>query len=433
MSVDRPTITTRRARVVRQLCIGVIALAGLEFAVATTAMTFRQLPASTDFATYYLAGLQARDGLSPYDAAALAARGHDLGFEHEQFPFLYPPPFALAMQPLTRLSYPRARQAWVILVTLALFTALVMNGRLMRTQSASLDLQSPVSYWIVLAAFVPAALNSTGIHNDIRAGSVATLLYLALVMVAWGAASRRAGWTAGGLAAAAVLKLTPVVALAWAAWRGARRAVVGCMALLVLAGGLAVAHWGWSIGSDYVRAALMPALASEAPLPMNQSLDAMLSRLLVPSEVVRSPFDLPRLKMLLSLGLAASIAWVTVWSLRRRPRHVALLPVELGFVMLAVLMLMKLTWLHTLAAILFVWPCVMLPILRAAERGAAWALRAGIAACVGFFLSSAHIPVLWNGLRHGAGVLLISVHCVGLFVLWLVCRHVLEHEADIIS
>lgn len=421
-----------RRRVLRGLCIGVVAIAVLEFVIATTAMTLRRQPRSTDFATYYLAAAQSREGLSPYDQPAIVVRGQALGFEHEQSPFLYPPPFALAMEPLSLLPYTRARQVWVIVVTLALFGALAVNALVLHAQASRLGLENRLRFWIVLAAFVPAALNSTGVHNDIRAGSVAALLYLALVVVAWGMVTGRVAWTSLGLAAAVVLKLTPLAAVVWAAWRGARRAVLGSLLVLALGGAAAAWQMGWDIGTEYVRAALLPAFESEAPQPMNQSLDATLSRLLVPSDVVRSPFNQPTLKHALSLALSGLLVLFTVTCVRAPRRHPALLPVELGLVMLAVLMIMKLTWLQTLAAILFVWPCVMLPILRAAERGAPWAVRTGIAASVGFFLSSAHMPVLWSALRQGPAVALISVHLVGLFILWWVCRRVLQRESEIV-
>ena len=426
-------MSERRVRWVRGVCAGVVAVAALEFVVATTAMTLRRLPDSTDFATYYLAGTQAREGLSPYDAAALVERGHALGFAYDQFPFLYPPPFALAMQPLAGLSYERARAVWVLVVTAALFVGLIVNARILRLQAAQLQLENRLYVWIVVAAFVPAALNSTGVHNDIRAGSVASLLYLALVLVVWGTLARRHTTTALGLSAAVIVKLTPIVLLSWAAWRGARRATWWSLGVLAVAAAASAWRWGADIGVEYVRTALWPAWLHEAPLPMNQSLDAVLSRLLVPSDAVRAPFDAPGLKTVASLLLSATLAGATLWSLRHRTRHRALLPVELGLVTLALLMLMKLTWLHTLAAILFVWPCVMLAVLRAAERGAPWALRMGITAAVGFFLSSAHIPVLWSGLRQGPATLFISIHFVGLFILWWVCRHVLRHESDIVS
>ena len=105
----------------------------------------------------------------------------------------------------------------------------------------------------------------------------------------------------------------------------------------------------------------------------------------------------------------------------------ALLPVEMGVVLLAVLALMKLTWVQTLCALLFVWPALLVVILRAAERDAPWARRAGVLACVGFFLSSAHVPILWAGLHHGPGLLLTGVHLCGVLVMWGVGLDVLRH------
>jgi hypothetical protein len=419
----------RRAGLLRRICIGIMLLATLEFVVATTGVQILNLPRSTDFATYYLAGAQARDGLSPYDTAAIAERGYAMGFEYEQFPFLYPPAFALAMQPLSRVSYPRARQIWMLVATWALFAALACTVQLLRHQANLLRVEESTRTWIVLAAFFPAALNSTSVHNDIRAGSVGILLYLALLLVAAGLVVRSRWLTGTALALASLLKLTPALLILYAAWRRNRAGAGIASALLLCTVVAAWVHWGWEIMPEYARA-LLDAVSREYPRPMNQSLDAALSRLLLPSAQVAAPFDLPRVKQVLALLLTGVIVAATLYSLRPSRRHPGLLPVELGYVVLALLLIMKITWLHTLTSMLFVWPFLMLPILRAAERGARWALPAGLWACFGFLLSSAHIPVLWQGLRAGAASLFISVHVVGLLILWFVSRTVLQHEED---
>jgi hypothetical protein len=163
---------------------------------------------------------------------------------------------------------------------------------------------------------------------------------------------------------------------------------------------------------------------------MNQSLEAFLARLFVPSHWVVSPFDAPLVKRVLSVVFGLAIAARTLWALGRRRRPPALLAVEMAAILLATLALMKLTWVHTLCAMLWVWPVVMLVILRAAERGAPWARRAGILACIGFFLSSAHIPVLWERLRHGPALLLTGVHLFGVLILWDVCLRILRDETN---
>jgi threonine/homoserine/homoserine lactone efflux protein len=75
----------------------------------------------------------------------------------------------------------------------------------------------------------------------------------------------------------------------------------------------------------------------------------------------------------------------------------------------------------------------MIPILVAAERGRAWAMRLGLGACLGFFLSSAHAPIFWGVLRHGPQSLLIGIHCLGLLVLWWISRRVLERQSEIVD
>jgi hypothetical protein len=70
---------------------------------------------------------------------------------------------------------------------------------------------------------------------------------------------------------------------------------------------------------------------------------------------------------------------------------------------------------------LWIWPVLMIVLIRAAETGEAGAKRLGVLACVGFFLSSAHIPVLWEGLRHGPWVVVTGAHLFGVLVLWWVC------------
>ena len=92
---------------------------------------------------------------------------------------------------------------------------------------------------------------------------------------------------------------------------------------------------------------------------------------------------------------------------------------------------MKLTWVQTLTMMLFVWPVTLLAAWRAHELGARWGRRAAVAATVSFFLSSAHVPILWAGFQHGPGVLVTAVHCAGVLGLWAVCGWILRHEDEV--
>lgn len=424
---------TTRTVWLRRLCLFVVVVAAVEFLVATIGVQIRRLPPSTDFASFYLAGAQTRDGLSPYDRAAIAARGHRLGFEHEQFPFLYPPPFALGMRLLSGLSYPRARQVWMLLATLELFAALWLVWRVSKRQAAGLDLQEKRYLWILFAAFVPAALNATSVHNDVRAGSVGCLLFLCIALFTHAAVlpQGRRGALAGGaaLAAAVLAKLAPVLLVFLAWWRDRRRTAYVAIGLLCVSMLPAVLYWGWDIVPDYFRRAIFPSLRDEVVPPMNQSLDAVLSRWLVQGGVVAAPLHWPLAKRLLSAAATIAILAVTWRRLHRTRVEAGLVPLEIGFVVLAMLLVMKLTWVQTLTAMLGVWPALMLVILRAAERDAAWARRAGLLACLGFWLSSAHVPILWPPLRHGPGIAVLGVHFYGVLLLWLVCGDVLRRVA----
>lgn len=438
MNTMQPTPASSAAapsrRAIRWLCIGIACVAVAEFLIATTGVQIRRLPPSTDFASYYLAGAQALDRSSPYDRAAIAARGHALGFAHDQFPFLYPPPFALAMQPLARLPYPRARQIWMLIGTAALLAGLAATWALMRQLSRRLQLRDTGVVWLIGAAFVAMALNSTSVHNDVRAGSVGTILFAAIAFTAYVLVRGRGLQSVAGaaLAFATWSKLTPAALIPYCLWRGARRAAAVAIVLLALSMLPALVHWGPGIVADYWRQGLAPSLRDEVAPPMNQSLDAFLSRLLVPSAVVAAPFAAPGLKNILVIALGLLLAVGVLQRLRARRRAPELLPVELGLVVIAILILMKLTWVHTLSAMLWVWPALMLPLQRAQENGAPWARRTALIACAGFFLAAAHVPILWPPLRHGPAVLVTGVHLFGLLLLGYACWRVLGRETEIV-
>jgi hypothetical protein len=241
---------------------------------------------------------------------------------------------------------------------------------------------------------------------------------------------RRQAVAGVALAAAVITKLTPLALLPYVAWRTSRRAAGVAVLLLGLSMIPAMQRWGAGVLGDYVSLALVPGAIEERPWPHNQSIDAFLSRLLVRTQPVKAPLDLPVLKLvlLITISLALVVA-VTRRVHRTRQLHPGLIPVELGLVLLTLLLVMKVTWVHTLTAMLFVWPALMMPIYSAAERGLTWAAPAGIVACIGFFLSSAHLPILWNKANTWPLLLVPGVHTVGLLVLWYVSWVVLRRTS----
>lgn len=423
-------------RVVRWICIAVIALTSLEFVVATTGVLLRQpAPAHTDFASYYMAGVLAREHRSPYDAAALVARSEALGLGQSTYPFVYPPPFAIAMRALAALPFETARRIWVLLTTVALFGMLGATWRLGRALSARLEITSPLAGWLVMAAFAPAALNSASVHSDIRVGSVGVLFGACTAIIAWRslAGARPSPWVGLVLALAALAKTTPVVLIAWVAWRGARRTAAWSVAWLGLAFVPAVWVWGPGIIGDWLQHGVLARLAVPSGWAHNQSLNAALLRLCVPAALDGVTVRAPLLQQVLVWALTAGVA-VSTWScVRIRSRPAAMLPLECSLIVLAILIVTPITWVHTMAALLFVWPVQMLVLARAAAQRWKWTPHATWAACAGFFLSSAHLPVLWGtALHHRPWVALTTLPLAGMLISFATCV-VLLHHAPVVA
>jgi hypothetical protein len=59
----------------------------------------------------------------------------------------------------------------MVVTTAVLMLAVVASALLVRSQVAALGIVQPLFSWILLGAFVPAALNSASVHSDIRLGS----------------------------------------------------------------------------------------------------------------------------------------------------------------------------------------------------------------------------------------------------------------------
>jgi hypothetical protein len=416
-------------RWLKPLCLLVIALACIDFLISTVSVQIRLPPPHTDFASYYLAAGLLRQHRSPYDTAAFDAAGETIGLEYRPFPYLYPPPFALALRPLAALSYLQARQAWMAIGTVIVFLGLAATALLLRAQGSWLEIESRGFVWIVFAAFVPMALNSTSVHNDLRAGSVGVLLFLTMTLAAWALLQRRAAWAGGALAVAVLAKLVPVILLPLFWWRRERRAVGIALGLLAASMLVASFYSGFGIGIDWLQHAIAPQLRAPNGWAHNQSLDAYLLRLFDPSATMALPHTAPLGQRILSAILTLVILAVTLVEVARLQRPRGHLPVEVGFVVLAILITMRLTWLATLAAMLFVWPTLMLVILRDSELGDPGAARFGAVACVGFFLSSAHLPVVWGArIQHYPWLLLTGAHLGGMLILWGTCLALLRRR-----
>jgi hypothetical protein len=188
-----------------------------------------------DFPSYYLAGRAVADGRNPYDWNVLHAISRESGLKVPVSPYLYPPPFALAVAPLSVLPYDAARIAWAVLSAAAALGALILSGRLAERWAAGMD---PDAKALAIGLAIAALGLAYPIFVDLKNGQAnhfAVLLTLAALIF-----SRCPAAAGASLAAAAQVKIVPALFLLWF---GLSRRFSVLAAFLVAGGILAAAPW----------------------------------------------------------------------------------------------------------------------------------------------------------------------------------------------
>jgi alpha-1,2-mannosyltransferase len=125
-------------------------------------------------------------------------------------PYLYPPPFALAVVPLSALPYDAARIVWAILSAAAALGAFVLSGRLAERWATGMD---PDAKALVIGLVITALGLAYPIFVDLKNGQAnhfAVLLTGAALVL-----SRRPAVAGASLAAAAQVKIVPALFLVW--------------------------------------------------------------------------------------------------------------------------------------------------------------------------------------------------------------------------
>ena len=167
-----------------------------------------------DYASYHYAAAEALAGGDPYDRAALSRRAREEGTRRRVYPFLYPPPFLLAVAWSPGLPLPVAYRVWFgVNVLSALVVALAL--------ARGLAPLGPPAGLLVCGALALC----TAVPNNALMGQ-ANLPVLALALLGLWAEDRGRGVLGGVLLGLAVLlKLSPVLLLGWWILRGRWRAV----------------------------------------------------------------------------------------------------------------------------------------------------------------------------------------------------------------
>ncbi len=317
-----------------------VALTGGVFLAAALVLFQGSRGAAYDFVAYLDAARRLAAGLPLYQAVTqqgpFSPGPHDL--------YLYPPPLAVLLLPLTTLATPAATAVWQGLHVVALVLACAVL---------------PVSRWIRLSVFGIACLSLPTLL-DLNLGNVSLFVLLGVAAGwRWTAALSRGESGAGGppgagLLAAVSVAVRPQIAivLPWWAWRGtpaSRRALLSAVGAGIVLVALSAAVAGLSSWGEYVR--LLLNLRSAGPGSSDIGIAAIATQAGVPAPVPM---------LLYAAGAALALLALVIASRRDQ---------ETGFVALspATLLVVPLLWPHYL--VLLVLPAALL-----AARGHWWAL-----------------------------------------------------------
>lgn len=279
-------------------------------------------PSKNDFTSYYVAGQVVKRGMAgalyyPDPVGSLLAQAsvqhpwidvaRESGIDNPNY-YLYPPLFAIAMLPLTWLSYPAAFAAWLAMnvLFLAASLAIFLTGRRPRPLVTA-------GCILVAGAFYP-------VWHHLKIGQ-SSLLVLLLLTAAYALLRARRDTAAGlVLSGAILLKLTPGILLVLLAlhrrWRAATAAVAGVLALSALSSMVV------GIGPQatyFLR--MVPMLGAGTAFYPNQSLNGFLTRVLHMGDYRKADLslDLPWPRLLaVAAGLVIIVLSVAAIARRRR-------------------------------------------------------------------------------------------------------------------
>ena len=201
-----------------------------------------------DFEAYVGAARRLIGGDELYDLLVRAAGGFAI--------YLYPPPFALALSPLTLLPDVVARDIWILALALCLPVGAFL-----------LPVRREVR-WLVVAL---GALDWPFLYS-VKLGQVGPLLFI-LFAAAWRWRNRPARLGVS-IALGALVKVQPALAIVWAAVSGRWRAAWIALGFIAAVSAAATVFTGIGAWSDYVT--LLARVSSAVATPHNCSPGAVL-------------------------------------------------------------------------------------------------------------------------------------------------------------
>jgi hypothetical protein len=365
------------------------------------------------------------DFVNYFGGAQAAAHGSDIyadfkrswGTQAWVVAYIYPPFFALVLAPLTSLGVLAAARIWLLAVQAAFVGSLVLILRIHP------ELTRPGRRLLLLASlgFMPVYLN-------FKFQQVATVWLLLITATLWAALRRHTSLAGAFIAAAASLKVSPIVLIPLFARLGRWRiALMGCASLIVLTLVTMLA----APGSWQFFTVVLPRIGLGTANWDNGSIDGLVSRI---AEIAPNLFGgaTQTVAKVVIAAAAITVIGITLWSARNGGQEAWTLRLSVSALITSLLIVSSVTWQHHLVTLLLplataiAWITVRRP---GARYG--WWLFAAYAMC---WLDRRAFPLPADMQVHSltdAALVLAgtSVKLVGLLLLWTLLLQMLRLEA----
>jgi alpha-1,2-mannosyltransferase len=378
-----------------------------------------------DFPSFYHAArIVFVQGDSPYGDAF---REVSFAMGRKVHPYLYPPPSLIAFWPLAHFSILQAQTGFLIASHLCLLGSLwLICTKLtpLPAESRLRDLTIGISV-IYILSFDPA-------QRTLALGQVNLIALFFICLALIGIKENTSAWrVALPLSVAILLKTYPVLLLIPLLFRRKFRAAgltVAFLGVFTAIAAVTVPDLAWS---DWLYLVVPQGgyanNAISAGFIWNQSLNAFVTRLLVPSEFSEAPFALAWLAKPLAAGLALLVAAATLFfssRLNRQMRAGIAGDLEIAAYLLMIFLVAPLSWDHHLV---YVLPAVILAISLLV--GGSIRSIGAVAVVASIFLLAWSLPIDQPGWRHGWWTLLISTKLYCVIALWLFILNRMRTEA----
>lgn len=370
-----------------------------------------------DFKAYYIAADMLRTREDFYDVELqtreVLARGLPL---NESF-YIYPPLLAILFVPLTTLPIQTAAQLW-FMINLGLYgLALILLARSLELRLVSGLL---ALFWILAFLFPPALFT-------LYKGQVNIVILLLMTVTYW--LYRKGLQTVAGVALgiATMIKLVPVVLLAYFLWKRKYALSLAVIGTLVVIGALGLLIVGVGPHQTYI-ASVLPSLAGPRPNPGNQSLGGFFSLLLIENAYSDQLAHNPALWKVLTVASSSLFILTVVFLCWKKKRGAVAVDLEFALVVATLPLIANIAWVDFFVILLI--PYAVLLKYLSQRKGISYLVA--LASSSVLLVSSPRLLDLFANLgRHETllrNPLTMGLPLYGLIILWATVALALRQE-----